>query len=119
MFSTLACACHIVQDPLNFGAGEIGVNHQASGVMDLCFQAIALEFLANTGGATALPDDGIVDRLAGFFFPDNGRLTLIGDADTGDLIGVDIGLRQHFYTIMELCDAQISSGSCSTQPAFG
>ncbi len=61
--------------------------------MDVCFQAIALEFLADNGGATALPDDGIVDRLAGLFFPDNGLLTLIGDADTGDLIDVDIGLR--------------------------
>lgn len=65
--------------------------------MDICFQTIALEFLADTGGATALLDDGIVDRLAGLFFLDNGRLTLIGDADTGDLIGIDVGLRQHFY----------------------
>lgn len=87
--------------------------------MNVCFQAIALEFLADTFGATVLLDDGIVDRLAGFFFPDNGCLTLIGDADTGDLIGVDMVAFASTSTIVELCDAHISTGSGSTQPAFG
>ena len=35
----------------------------------------------NCGGAAVLPDDGVVDRLAGFAIPDDGGLALIGDAD--------------------------------------
>ncbi|MNV81194.1 hypothetical protein D3C71_1748430 [compost metagenome] len=64
---------------------------------DVLFQAVTLELFADVGGAAALPDDGVVNRFAGLFFPDDGGFTLVGDADTGDLIGIDIGFRQHFH----------------------
>ncbi|SRN37603.1 Uncharacterised protein [Shigella flexneri] len=33
--------------------------------------------LADFCGTTALPDNGVIDRLAGFFFPDNSGFTLV------------------------------------------
>ncbi len=85
---------------------------------DVLFQAVALELLADVGSAAALPNDGVVNRLAGLFFPDDGGFALVGDADAGDLIGIDVAFAST-STSVELCDAQISIGSCSTQPAFG
>src|SRR5260370_1298685 len=46
------------------------------------------------GGAAVLPDDGIVDRLAGGAVPDDGGLTLIGDANAGQRAGLELGLSQ-------------------------
>ena len=36
--------------------------------------------------ASALPDDGMVDWFASFFIPDDGCLSLIGDAHAGDFV---------------------------------
>ena len=41
---------------------------------------------ADVGGAAVLPDDGVVDRLAGLAIPDDGGLALVGDADRGDVL---------------------------------
>ncbi|MNO71877.1 hypothetical protein D3C76_628050 [compost metagenome] len=58
--------------------------------------AIALELLADFGAASALPDDGVVDRAAGVLVPDHGGFTLVGDADGRDLVVVQSRLRQGF-----------------------
>ena len=94
---TLARAFHMVEDPLHFGAREVRVNHQTGVVTNVLFHAIAFEMLADLGGTTALPDNGVIDRLAGFFFPDNSGFTLVRNTDSCNLIGTDIGFRQHFY----------------------
>ena len=96
-FGAFAGAFNVVEDPFYLGAGEVRVNHQAGVVTDVLFQAVTLELFADVGGAAALPDDGVVNRFAGLFFPDDGGFTLVGDADTGDLIGINIGFRQHFH----------------------
>ena len=44
---------------------------------------------ADTVSARILPDDGIADRQPSVSIPDDGSLTLIRDADGGDLIRVD------------------------------
>ena len=41
---------------------------------------------AGVGGAPVLPDDGVVDRLAGGAIPDDRGLALVGDADAGDVL---------------------------------
>ncbi len=87
----------MVEDPLHLSTGEVGVNDQAGGGADIVFQAVALQMLADVGGATALPDDGIVNGLTGLFIPDHHGFTLVGNADSGNLIGADVGFRQHFY----------------------
>ena len=43
------------------------------------------EFIAQRGGAAALPDDGMMDRLTGSPIPDDRRLALVGDTDSGDI----------------------------------
>ena len=46
------------------------------------------------GGAAVLPDDGVVDRLAGAAVPDHHGLALVGDADGGDVGGGKPGVGQ-------------------------
>jgi hypothetical protein len=41
------------------------------------------QLVAATGGATVLPDDGVVDRLAAAAVPHDHGLALVGDPDTG------------------------------------
>ena len=91
----LAGPFHVVQDPLHLGAGEVGVQHQAGIFAHVLFQAAGLELFTDGRGAAALPDDGVVDGLAGGFLPDNGGFTLVGDADGGDLLAVQAALGQH------------------------
>ncbi len=74
----------MVENPFYFGSGKISVKHQSGIFPDIFFQAPCLEFIADIRGAAALPDDGVVYRFPGSFFPDDGRLSLIGYADGGD-----------------------------------
>ena len=46
---------------------------------------VALQPIAELRGAAVLPDDGVVDRLAGLAVPDDGGLALVGDADGRDV----------------------------------
>src|SRR5439155_22209749 len=48
---------------------------------------------AGTVRAAILPDDRVVDRLAGAAVPDDGGLALIGDADRRHIAGADAGAR--------------------------
>ena len=50
-----------------------------------------LEFGAATGGATVLPDERVVDRLAGLAVPGDDRLALVGDPDRVETVAVDAG----------------------------
>ena len=81
--------------------------------------AVRLQPLAEVGGAAVLPDDRVVDRLAGLAVPDDRRLALVGDADRGDRRRAAARARPSASTATPICDAQISCGSCSTQPACG
>ena len=89
---------HVVQDPLRLGGREVGIQHQAGLVLDLRLPFVA-DLVAVPGGAPVLPDDGVVQRLAGGAVPHQGCLALVGHAD-----GLDVGriqprlgqrLRQH------------------------
>ncbi len=50
------------------------------------------EFIAEGGCTAVLPDDGVVDGLTGLTIPDDCRLALIGDSDSGDVCAVDVHL---------------------------
>ena len=64
--------------------------------------ARALELIAEPGGAPVLPDNGVVDGLAGAPVPDHGRLALVGDADRGDVPGSEARLGQRLARDLEL-----------------
>ena len=78
-----AAAGDVVEDPGDLGAGEIGIEDQAGLGRDLVLVAGALQRVAEVGGAAVLPDDGVVDRLAGAAVPHHRGLALVGDADAG------------------------------------
>ena len=90
--SPLACAGHVVQQPFDLRAGEIRVRHETRLGADLIAPARLDDAVDDVGGAAALPDDGVGDRLAGGLVPDHGRLALVGDADGGNVCGRDAEL---------------------------
>ena len=86
----------MIENPLHFGAGEVRVNHQTGVVADVIFHAVTLQAFADFGGTAALPDNRVINRFAGFTFPDDGGFTLVSNTDCCDLIGTDVCFRQHF-----------------------
>ena len=83
---------HMVEHPLDLGGGEVRVGNQASGGADVLLQAVGPQPVHQLRRAAALPDDGVVDGPPGGPVPQNGGLTLVGDADGGDLRRVYPGL---------------------------
>ncbi len=71
----------MVQNPLHFGAGKVGVDEQAGGLLDVIPQPRRLQALALRSGAAALPDNGVAHRNARGSIPSHGGLPLVGDAD--------------------------------------
>lgn len=84
-----------VENPLDLGGGEVGVDHQPGLVVDQLLVTVGNQLLGNVAGLLGLPDDRMVDRLAGVAVPDDRRLPLVGDPDSGDLVGLDLGLDHH------------------------
>ena len=55
------------------------------------------QIVHKAGGAPALPNDGVVNRPAGFPVPQHRGFPLIGDADGCDIPGWNICFCQHFH----------------------
>ena len=79
-------AGHVVQDPLELCGREVSVDDQPGLLRDQVGQAAGLQLVAVLACAAALPDNGVVDRLAGVTVPDDGRLALVRDTDGGDVL---------------------------------
>ena len=90
----LASALDVIQDPLDLRAGEVGGQTQAADLAEAIRTLVALEFLDDVGGTHILPNDRVVDGFAGVFVPYDSGFTLIGDADGGQLMAVDLCLLQ-------------------------
>ncbi len=87
-----------IQNPFQLGGGKIGVHQKAGVLLDVGGKLfIRQQLLADGGGAAALPDDGVADRPPGVPFPNDGGFPLVGDADAGNLLGVDAALGQHLH----------------------
>ena len=82
---TVARTFDVVQYPRQLCAREIRVQQQAGAVGEHLFVARIAQRAALAGGAAVLPDDGVIDRAAGFLVPDHNGLALVGDADGGDI----------------------------------
>src|ERR1022692_2124317 len=96
----------MIENPGNLAAGEVGVDQQAGALLYEMFVTFVLELLAKAGGTAILPDDGVVDGLAGCAVPDDGGFALVGDADGGNVGGLCTRLRQRFEGDSDLrrCD---------------
>ena len=95
-FRSGPCTLHMIQDPGNLGRGEIGIRHKSRFLPDLIHKATGAEFLDRIGRAPALPDNGIIQRLARFPIPDDRGLSLICDTDRGDILRHGTDLRHRF-----------------------
>ena len=93
----LAGVGDVIQDPLDLGAGKIGVDQQAGMLPDIRLQPLSLQFLADWGGAAALPYDGVINGAAGLLIPHDGGFPLVGDADGGDLLRRNVAFGQHLH----------------------
>jgi len=91
----LADALDVLQDPGDLGAGEVGGQTQAHAVLVLVRAFVAGQAVADLLGAGILPDDDVVDGLAGVLVPHDGALALVGDAHRGDLVTVDLRLGEY------------------------
>ena len=72
-------AIHTIQNPRKLGAGEIGVEEQASLCRHHLFMAGILHHSADIGCAPVLPDNGVMNCLAGGAVPYDRRFALVRD----------------------------------------
>ena len=79
----------------------------------------AISSVADLVGAGVLPDDGVVDGLAGGPVPHHRGLALVGDADRGEVVLARCRPTSSASPTTSSVRLQISAGSCSTQPGFG
>ena len=93
---------HVVQNPLQFGGRKIGINqepgfllHQGRCTRFAQTQALGL-------GASVLPNNGVVNGLAGIAPPDHRGFALVGDAQRRHLGRADAGLLQGLAGCSEL-----------------
>ena len=104
----------------DLGAGEVGVDHEAGAFADEGFVAVALQAIAEIRGAAVLPDDRVVDRLAGLAVPDDGGLALVGDADGGDVVAADAERRPSASVATAICvRPDLARGRARPSPAAG
>ena len=87
-------ARHVVQQPAQLGAREIGIDHQPGLGLNHGRHSARAQVGAGGFGAPVLPDDGVVDGDPGAAVPDHGGLALIGDANGPHLTRCDTGLGQ-------------------------
>ena len=90
-FRSGARARHMIQDPFDLGARKIGVRIQSGLLPDRLTEAVLHQFVDHFRGTAALPHDGVVHRLAGLPIPDDCGLTLVRNADGGNVAAVHIG----------------------------
>ena len=90
----LAGALDVLEDPDDLRAGEVGAEGQADDVLEALDAAVGRESVDDLLRAGVLPDDRVVDGLAGVLVPDHRGLALVGDADGLDVVAGDVGPRR-------------------------
>ena len=83
------------EQPGEFTAREIGVEHQSCLALDGGLGALLPEPFAEIRGAPTLPDDSVIQGLAGLTIPEGGGFPLIGDTDGRNLIGLAVLALHH------------------------
>jgi hypothetical protein len=73
----------IFDKPLEFGGREVSVDLESGFASDEIFVTLLAESGAKGIAAAALPDDGVVQRAAGFAIEDENGFALVRDAEDG------------------------------------
>ena len=79
----LARTLDVVEYPLDLGAGKICVYKKPGLVANIVADAVGGKLIADGRCASALPDDGVIHRLACVFIPNDRSLTLVCYAYAG------------------------------------
>ena len=85
-------AVDVVEDPLDLRPREVGRERQADLRAQAVLAAVLGELVDDHVGPRVLPDDRVVNGLAGVPVPDDSGLALVGDADGREVRGGDAGL---------------------------
>ena len=85
---------HVVQNPLQFGGRKIGINQEPGFLLHQGRCARFAQSQALGLGTPVLPNDGVVNGLAGVAPPHHRGFALVGDAHGGDLVGTESCLLQ-------------------------
>ena len=93
-FGALSGARHMVEHPADLGGGKIGIEPQPGTFRHHLGVPRGFQSLTDIGGAAILPDDGVANGPTGGALPDQGGLALIGDAEAGDIRGLQPRLGQ-------------------------
>ena len=83
---------HIVEDPFQLGPRKIGVQQQPRPGREHLLVSGLFQRGTRFRCPPVLPDNGVVDLLAGVLLPNHHCLALIGDADPGNAVGADARL---------------------------
>ena len=108
------------QDPANLGRRKIRIDQKARPLLDERFVARLLQFVAKAAVCTRSCHTArisAIDRPPGLTVPHHRRLTLVGDTDRRNVARPNAP-RLNASTATLICEAQISSGSCSTHPGL-
>ncbi len=108
-----------VEQMLDLGAREVGVDHQAGLLLEQRLQTVGLESIADRRGDAALPHDRVRHRTPGRALPQHHRLALIGDADRGDVVALGLGLAQHLRAPSVAACSRSPRGRARRGPATG
>ena len=103
------------EDPLELRRREVRIADEPRPLA----HEVGRQLARNVRRAAVLPDDRALDRTAGPALPDDRRLALVRDSDRRELARPDPGVRESRLGGERATLAQISSGSCSTQPGSG
>ena len=109
----------VAQQPLDLGAREVGVDDQAGALADQLGRARPRAARRSGRGAAVLPDERVVDGLAGLGVPGDDGLALVGDPDPGEVASPRSRRRRAPPRRPAGSTSQISAASCSTQPGRG
>ena len=86
----------MVQNPLQLGGGEVGVDEQAGMLANVAGKfPVGLQLLTQGTVRRHCHTMALPHRPAGVFVPDHGGLPLVGDADGCQLVGGHPGFGQH------------------------
>jgi hypothetical protein len=90
----LAGALDVLEDPDDLGSREVGGERESDLGLEPLDASVGRETVDDVLRAGVLPDDGVVDGLAGVLVPHHRGLALVGDAHRLDVVTGDVGLRQ-------------------------
>ena len=85
----------VAEQPLDLGRREVGVDDEPGAGADQLLVPGLAQLVAARRGAPVLPDEGVVDRLAGRAVPGDHGLALVGDPDRVEArrVGAGVGER--------------------------